>query len=72
MCLCVSGREREKTVTEKERGGYSIHWLSLQATQVLVEERKLSLLDRCLLTGLSLGHAPDLEWEELYCPGKRA
>lgn len=18
------------------------------------------------------GHAPDLEWEELYCPGKRA
>lgn len=45
--------EREK-VTEREG---SLHSLPVTPgyTQVLVEERKLSLLDRCLLTGLSTG-----------------
>lgn len=60
-------------MTEKEREG-SLHSLPVTPgyTRVLVKERKQSLLDRCLLTGLLTGMPLTLSGEELYCPGKRA
>lgn len=58
------------TERERERGVF-IHCMSLQATQVLVEEWKLSLLDRCLLTGLSTGMSLTLNEKNFIVPEKQ-
>lgn len=69
MCLCVTGDGRRESKTES----VSLHSLSVTPgyTQVLVGERKLSLSDRCLLTGLSRGMSLTLSEKNFIVPEKQ-
>lgn len=72
VCMsCVRGARERETVTEKQRGdSHSLH-VTPGYTQVLVEEWKLSLLDRCLPTGLSTGLSLTLREKNFIVPEKQ-